>query len=89
MGVGATSVGPESRTMILTRCTLLKQHFTFLVENKDAESPVQQALPVGLHFFHGAYGTISFIYKYEIGENHMQVKDRRLLDSWIPQNFRF
>jgi hypothetical protein len=48
--------------MIFTECPLLQEHFPFPIENKNAESTMQQALFMYFHFIHDANHVIKFVH---------------------------
>jgi hypothetical protein len=45
--VAAAGVGPEQRGMVLGGCTLLKQGFALVVEQKDGKGTVKESALVG------------------------------------------
>jgi hypothetical protein len=53
--------------MVFTLGTLLEQHFTFTIKNKNAKSAMQHRFAVSFHLFHYAYGFIVYIDQYYIG----------------------
>lgn len=60
-GMTAAGIGPQTAAMVFMSSSLLQQHFAIGIKNKNTECPVQQPLPVGLHFIHSAYWLIGFI----------------------------
>jgi hypothetical protein len=60
-GMAAAGIRPQTAAVIFGQCSLLQEHFTFTVENKNAECPVQVRLAVRFYLFHGAYRLIPFI----------------------------
>ena len=52
----------------------MKQQVSFAVEHKHTEGPMQHALAVGFHFFHGPQGAVFWIY-----ENHIFDHGLRLI----------
>jgi hypothetical protein len=53
--------------MVFTQGTLLQQHFTFTIKNKNAKSTMQYRLAVSFHLFHYAYRFILCVDQYYIG----------------------
>lgn len=51
--MAAASIGPKTSTVVFVMGALLEQKLTAAVQDEDAESAVQAARSVGLHFFHG------------------------------------
>jgi hypothetical protein len=60
-GMAAAGIRPQAAAVILGQRSLLQQHFTFTVKDKNAEGPVQVRFPVRFYFLHGAYRLIPFI----------------------------
>jgi hypothetical protein len=64
--MAAARVCPKSSTVVFVHRTPVQQQVSFAVEDKHTEGPVQDALTVGLHLFHGAKRAVFRIY-----ENHI------------------
>jgi hypothetical protein len=68
--VATAGIGPKPATMVFGKSPPLKQHFALPVKKKNAKRPMQMRHAMSLHFLHGTYSLILFIYQYYQGLLH-------------------
>jgi hypothetical protein len=64
--MAAAGIGPQSGAVVFFHCTLLQEHFTFVIEDKNTERPVQYPEPMRFHLAQCTYGLVFFIDQYDL-----------------------
>jgi hypothetical protein len=68
--MAATRVGPEQGRMVFVSGALLKQYFSFGIENQNREGTVQKTQTMGLHFFELTNCLVLFIHQDNVFVGH-------------------